>query len=227
MVFEDRSDAGRRLAAQLRPLANELPIVVALPRGGVPVAIEVARALDAPLDVLTVRKLGAPGNPELGVGAVAEDGTTVLDAMMARRVGMTQAKLDRTLEREQRELRRRVERLRAGRPPLDVCARTVIAVDDGLARGLTALAAVRALRGRGAARIVVAAPGGSRQARSFVIEEAGDVFLLSMPRELLGVGRAYRDFSPVSEERVLALLAEAGAPVPAPDAVPLPESLDG
>jgi putative phosphoribosyl transferase len=227
MVFEDRSDAGRQLAAQLRPLANELPIVVALPRGGVPVAIEVARALDAPLDVLTVRKLGAPGNPELGVGAVAEDGTTVLDAMMARRVGMTQAKLDRTLEQEQRELRRRVARLRAGRPPLDVRARTVIAVDDGLARGLTALAAVRALRRRGAARIVVAAPVGSRQARSLLIEEADDVFLLSMPRELLGVGRAYRDFSPVSEERVLALLAEAGAPVPAPDAVPLPESLDG
>jgi predicted phosphoribosyltransferase len=223
-VFEDRRDAGRQLAAQLRPLASELPIVVALPRGGVPVAVEVARALDAPLDVLMVRKLGAPGNPELGVGAVAEDDTTVLDAMMARRVGMTKTKLDRTLELEQRELRRRVARLRAGRAPVDVRGRTVIAVDDGLARGVTALAAVRALRRRGAVRIIVAAPVGSRQARSLLLEEADEVFLLSAPRELLGVGRAYRDFSPVSEEQVLVLLADAGAPVPAPDPVPLPDS---
>src|SRR5688500_3966284 len=114
MVFDDRRDAGRRLAERLAPFADERPIVVALPRGGVPVAVEVARALGAPLDVLAVRKLGAPGNPELAVGAVAEDGTGVLDGDMARRTGMTREILDRTLERESRELRRRTERYRDG-----------------------------------------------------------------------------------------------------------------
>jgi putative phosphoribosyl transferase len=223
MVFEDRQDAGRRLAAQLLPLAKEQPIILALPRGGVPVAVEVARALDAPLDVLTVRKLGAPQNPELGVGAVAEDGTAVLDAAMARRVGMTQAQLDRTLEREERELRRRMERFRDGWAPLDVRGRTVIVVDDGLATGLTDLAAVRALRGRGAGRIIVAAPVGSREAASMLSQEADKVFLLSVPPELLGVGRWYRDFSPVSDEEVLALLAEAGSPVPPPPGGPSAE----
>ena len=148
MVFEDRRDAGRRLAERLAPFAQERPIVVALPRGGVPVAAEVAKVLGAPLDVLAVRKLGAPGNPELAVGAVAEDGTGVLDGDMARRTGMTRELFDRTLERESRELRRRTERYRAGRAAMDVRGRTVIVVDDGLATGLTDLAAVRALRDR-------------------------------------------------------------------------------
>ena len=146
MEFLDRHDAGRRLAQQLEPLSGEHPIVIALPRGGVPVAFEVARSLGAPLDVLAVRKLGAPGNPEFGVGAIAEDGTAVLDTNAARRVGMTNEILRATVEREVRELRRRVERYRDGRVPLDVRGRTVIVVDDGLATGLTDLAAVRALR---------------------------------------------------------------------------------
>ena len=115
MVFLDRRDAGRQLAAQVAPLAQERPVVIALPRGGVPVAFEVARALGAPLDVLAVRKLGAPGNPEFGVGAIAEDGTAVLNTDTARRVGMTDEVLDATVEREVRELRRRVERYRDGR----------------------------------------------------------------------------------------------------------------
>jgi len=224
MVFEDRRDAGRQLAVQLLSLAQEKPIILALPRGGVPVAVEVARALDAPLDVLTVRKLGAPQNPELGVGAVAEDGTAVLDAEMARRVGMTQAQLDRTLEREQRELHRRMERFRDGWAPLDVSGRTVVVVDDGLATGLTDLAAVRALRRRGAGRIIVAAPVGSREALAMLSEEADRVVLLSTPRALLGVGRWYRDFSPVSDEEVLALLSDAGAPIPPAVGEPSAES---
>ena len=226
MEFLDRRDAGRRLAPKLTQLAGEKPIVIALPRGGVPVAFEVARALGAPLDVLAVRKLGAPGNPEFGVGAIAEDGTAVLDTDTARRVGMTTEILRATIEREARELRRRVERYRDGRVPLEVRGRTVIVVDDGLATGLTDLAAVRALRARGAGRIVVAVPVGSRESVALVGEEADQVVCHTTPDELLGVGHWYEDFSPVSDADVLRLLgASAPAQAPPPDPVELPPSM--
>jgi putative phosphoribosyl transferase len=223
MEFLDPRDAGRQLAPQLTQLAAENPIVIALPRGGVPVAFEVARALGAPLDVLAVRKLGAPGNPEFGVGAIAEDGTAVLDTETARRVGMTNEILRATIEREARELRRRVERYRDGRVPLEVRGRTVIVVDDGLATGLTDLAAVRALRTRGAGRIVVAVPVGARESVALVGEEADEVVCHTTPDELLGVGHWYEDFSPVSDADVLSLLgAAAAAQAPPPDPVELP-----
>jgi putative phosphoribosyl transferase len=209
MDFVDRNDAGRQLAAELMELANEQPVVVALPRGGVPIAVEVARALAAPLDILAVRKLGAPGNPELGVGAVAEDGTGVLDPQSAGLAGMTQAMLDATVAQESRELRRRVERYRDGRAPIPVSGRTVIVVDDGLATGLTDLAAVRALRKRGARRIVVAAPVGSSQAVSMLAHEADRVVCLMVPQRFFGVSMWYRDFTPVSDAQVLALLTQA------------------
>jgi putative phosphoribosyl transferase len=212
MVFADRRDAGRRLAARLTHLAGERPIVVALPRGGVPVAVEVAGALGAPLDVLTVRKLGAPQNPEMAVGAVAEDGTAVLNEAVALRVGMTPEQLDRVLRRERGELRRQIERFRDRRPPQDVRGRTVVIVDDGLATGLTDLVAVRALRGRGAARIVVAVPVGSAEAVAMLGAEADDVVCLHVPDELFGVSRWYQDFSPVADEEVLSLLAQAHGP---------------
>jgi len=210
MEFVDRVDAGARLAVELEALAKERPVIVALPRGGVPVAFEIARALHAPLDILAVRKLGAPGNPELGVGAVAEDGTGVLDPQSAEMHGMTQAMLEETLAVESRELRRRVERYRDGRPSVPVKGRTVVIVDDGLATGLTDLAAVRALRKRGAREIVVAVPVGSSEAVSMLAREADRVICLEIPRRLFGVGMWYRDFSPVSDEQVEALLAEAG-----------------
>ncbi len=224
MQFLDRHDAGRRLAAELLPLAQERPVIVALPRGGVPVGVEVARALDAPLDILAVRKLGAPGNPEFGVGAVAEDETGVVDPRSAGEMGMTEAVFGATLARESQELRRRVERYRDGRPRVDVKGRTVIVVDDGLATGLTDLAAVRALRTRGARRIVVAAPVGSIPAVSMLAEEADRVICLTVPRHLFGVGAWYRDFTPVSDEQVLALLAEAAEHGDAPGA---PATLSG
>ena len=211
MVFADRRDAGCKISPRLLPFANEEPIVFGLPRGGIPVAVEVARALRAPLDVLTVRKLGAPRNPELAVGAVAEDGAVVVDETLLRAVGMTQAQFDRTLARESRELRRRMERFRDGRPPIDVTGRTVIVVDDGLATGLTDLAAVRALRRRGAARIVVAVPVGSREAVALLLREADEVISHTIPEQLFGVGEWYDDFSAVSDEEVVALLAEARA----------------
>ncbi len=216
MEFLDRHDAGRRLATELESFAQERPVIVALPRGGVPVAFEVARALHAPLDILAVRKLGAPGNPELGVGAVAEDGTGVLDPYSAAMLGMTQAAFETTLALESQELRRRVERYRDDRPSVSLVGRTVIIVDDGLATGLTDLAAVRAVRKRGARHIVVAVPVGSSEAVSMLAKEADRVVCLEVPSRLFGVGMWYRDFAPVPDEQVIALLAEAGEGESAP-----------
>jgi putative phosphoribosyl transferase len=215
MQFLDRRDAGDRLAATLRDLseedfAAERPVIVALPRGGVPIAHEVARALAAPLDILAVRKLGAPGNPELAVGAVTEDGTGVFDPRSAGMLGMTGAALDETLALESAELRRRVERYRDGRPAIAVSGRTAIVVDDGLATGLTDLAAVRALRRRGARRIIVAVPIGSAESVSMLRKEADRVVCLVIPQRLFGVGMWYRDFAPVSDEQVVALLRDVG-----------------
>ena len=210
MQFADRRDAGRRLAAELLPLANERPVVMALPRGGVPVGVEVAKALDAPLDILAVRKLGAPGNRELGVGAVAEGGSAVLDSSSAEQLGLTRSVLDATLARETQELRRRVARYRGDRPPISVRGRTVIIVDDGLATGLSDLAAIRALRKRDARRIVVAVPVGSRESVAMLSEEADQVLCLMIPERLYGVGLWYEDFAPVSDEEVLALLDDVG-----------------
>jgi putative phosphoribosyl transferase len=217
MEFVDRRDAGRRLAAALAPLAPERPIVIALPRGGVPVGYEVAAALGAPLEILAVRKLGAPGNPEFAVGAIAEDGTAIVNSRVARRVGMSSRLLDATIERESDELGRRIARYRGGRPALDVAGRTVVVVDDGLATGLTDLVAVRALRARGAARIVVAVPVGPPDSIAMIDREADAVVCLAAPRDLVGVGRWYRDFSPVSDDEVVDLLGArtaAGEPEP-------------
>jgi putative phosphoribosyl transferase len=209
MQYLDRRDAGRQLAVELMPYAEEQPVIVALPRGGVPIGAEVAQALRAPLEILAVRKLGAPGNPELGVGAVTEDGTGVLDARSADMLGMTQAMLDATLARESQELRRRVGRYRDRRPAISVRGRTAIVVDDGLATGLTDLAAVRTLRKRGARHIVVAVPVGSSESVAMLAAEADRVVCLKVPKRLFGVGMWYRDFTPVSDEDVLALLSEA------------------
>jgi putative phosphoribosyl transferase len=220
MQFLDRGDAGRRLAAELAPIAGAHPVIVALPRGGVPVAFEVACALGAPLDILAIRKLGAPGKPELAVGALAEDGTAVLDPRSAARLGMTEATLDATLAQASRELRRRVERYRGGRPPMLLSGRTVIVVDDGLATGLSDLAAVRALRRRAAHRIIVAAPVGSSESVSMLAAEADRVVCVMVRQPLLGVGTWYRDFAQVSDEQVLGLLAEASERASAPPMTP-------
>jgi putative phosphoribosyl transferase len=211
MVFADRRHAGRLLAGQLQRFAAEHPVVVALPRGGVPVGFEIAQALAAPLEILAVRKLGAPANPEFGVGAIAEDGTVVLDRVTASRVGLTSRVLDETVAREARELRRRVARYRGERPALDVCDRTVIVADDGLATGVTEVAAVRALRGLLAARVIVAVPVGVRASLARLGEEADEVVCHTVPGELHGVGYWYEDFSPVSDEEVLELLGRAAA----------------
>jgi putative phosphoribosyl transferase len=212
MVFADRHDAGRQLAELLAPLAAERPVVIALPRGGVPVAAEIVRVLGAPLDVRMVRKLGAPQNPEFAIGAIAEDGTVIVDAATVRALRISDAELDRILARERAELSRRIREFRDGRAPLDVSGRTVILVDDGLATGLSDLAAVHALMAEGAARIIVAAPVGSREAVAALEAVADRVICCTVPPDFVGVGRWYRDFHQVDDAAVVAALASASGP---------------
>jgi putative phosphoribosyl transferase len=210
--FTDRRDAGHQLAERLTTLAAEDPIVVALPRGGVPVAEEIAAALGAPLEVLAVRKLGTPHNPEYGIGAVAEDGTFVIDAEAVAVLRITNGELDAIVTREAAELVRRVETYRGDQPPLDLEERTVIVVDDGVATGLTDTAALRAVRHQNPRRVVLAVPVCSPDALERLRGEADQVVCLRVPPLLRGVSQWYRDFSQVSDEEVLdALRRQADA----------------
>jgi putative phosphoribosyl transferase len=225
MAFLDRRDAGRRLAEQLTALACEHPVVIALAPGGVPVGFEVAQRLRAPLDLLAVSKLGAPGRSEFEVGAIAEDGAVALDPH-ARRVGMTEDVFDATFARELPELRRTAARYRGGRRPVDVRRRTTIVVDDGVDTGWAELAAVRTLRARGAARIVVAAPVGANEWLATLGREADEVVCRTRTREHLQARRFYEDFSPVSDAEVQALLeVAAAARTPTPGQMPPPEHI--
>ncbi len=201
--FADRRDAGRQLAERLASLAPENPVIVALPRGGVPVAKEVAEALAAPLEILAVRKLGTPHNPEYGIGAVAEDGTCVVDAEAIGVLRLSNGELDAVVARETAELVRRVRAYRGDRPPLDLEGRTVIVVDDGVATGVTDTAALRAVRHQHPRRAVLAVPVCSPDALERLRGEADQVVCLRVPRLLHGVSQWYRDFSQVSDEEVL------------------------
>lgn len=202
-LFADRADAGRQLASQLTELAAEKPIVVALPRGGVPIAKEIADALGAPLEILAVRKLGAPQNPEYGIGALAEDGTCVVDAEATKVLGIRNGELDSIVAREQAELTRRVRAYRGDRKALELTGRTVIVVDDGVATGVTDTAALRAVRRQDPLRLVLAVPVSSPEALEILRSEADEVVCLRVPPLLRGVGQYYADFSQVSDEEVL------------------------
>jgi putative phosphoribosyl transferase len=204
--FADRRDAGRQLAAALLPLAGEAPIVVGLPRGGVPVAEEVALALGAPLEVLAVRKLGAPHNPEYGIGAIAEDGTRVFDPGALAALGIGVDALEAIVAEETAELRRRVELFRGGRGRVPLKGRTAIVVDDGIATGVTDAAALRAARRDRPRHLVLAVPVGARDSVPRLREEADEVVCLIEPRLLRGVGQWYEDFTQVSDDEVLAAL---------------------
>jgi predicted phosphoribosyltransferase len=206
--FSDRRDAGRQLAERLLSLAPEEPVVVALPRGGVPVAREVALALEAPLDILAVRKLGAPHNPEYGIGAVAEDGTRVIDPEAIAVLGIDGGVLESIVEREVAELRRRVALYRDSRPPLDLRGQTAIIVDDGIATGVTDAAALRAARRRGPSRLVLAVPVCAPDSANRLREHADEIVCLYAPAPFYGVGQWYRDFSQVSDEEVMTALEE-------------------
>jgi putative phosphoribosyl transferase len=216
-VFRDRSEAGRALAEAVRSLDLDDPVVFGLPRGGVPVAFEVARALDAPLDVLVARKIGAPGNPELAIGAVSEGGVQVLDHAMIGRLLVGHEELEHAIARASGELEERVARYRRVQDPVPVDGRTAVVVDDGLATGATAHAALRAMRARGARRIVLAVPVGSSQALESLAPEADEIVCVLVPEDLWAIGFWYLDFGQTSDEEVGELLALARQKRPARD----------
>jgi putative phosphoribosyl transferase len=217
MLFTDRVEAGRFLASKLSEYADHPEVLVlALPRGGVPVAFEVARALRAPLDVFLVRKLGVPGHPELAMGAIASGGVRVLNEDVVGALGISRDVIEAVAAVEEQELERRERIYRGGRPPPDVRGRTVILVDDGLATGSTMRAAVAALRQHGPDRIVVAVPVGAPETCEEFRSEADDVVCARTPEPFYAVGLWYGDFSQTTDEEVHDLLdraAEELAPV--------------
>ncbi|MEA3407639.1 MAG: phosphoribosyltransferase [Chloroflexota bacterium] len=210
--FADRTSAGQQLARELLYYAGREDVVIlGLPRGGVPVAFEVAKALKAPLDVFVVRKLGVPGNPELAMGAIASGGVRVLNEDVVRTLGISEQDIERVTAIEHEELERREKSYRGARPEVDVKDKTVILVDDGLATGATMRAAVNALRERDPERIVVAVPTAPPETCAEFEDVADEIICLITPRPFFGVGGSYRDFSQTSDERVRALLDEADA----------------
>jgi len=219
MYFRDRTDAGRQLADKLRHYANRPDVLVlALPRGGVPVAFEVAQALNAPLDIFLVRKLGLPGREELAMGAIASGGVRVLNYEAIQALAIPNEMIEAVASEELQELRRREKQYRGDRPPPDVRGRTVILIDDGLATGSTMRAAIQALRRQEPAKIVVAVPVGARDICTEFQHEADEAICAVTPEPFYAVGLWYGDFSQTSDEEVQALLnqtAERFTPVEA------------
>lgn len=207
--FEDRRDAGRKLGERLFPYRDQRPVVFALPRGGVPVGYEVSLALDAPLDVLVSRKLGAPGQPEFGIGAVATGGVRVLNEYAVRQLGIPEDYLERVSELEIAEVERRLRYFRGERPERRIEGRTAILVDDGLATGVTARAAVEALRRRMPASIVLAAPVCAAQTADLFASEVDEMVCLESTPDLGAIGFWYRDFEQTPDEEVMDLLERA------------------
>jgi putative phosphoribosyl transferase len=206
-MFEDRERAGEALAAAVASRIEGPATVLAVPRGGVVVAVPVARALEAPLDVVIPRKLGAPGNPELAIGAIAP-GVRVLHERAIRQLGVSDAYVEAEVARQEGEIARREAAYRGGRAAAPVAGRTAVVVDDGVATGATAVAALRWARAAGAARVVFAAPVGPPAARARLAPECDEVVLLREPEAFFAVGEWYGDFRQVSDDEVVAVLRE-------------------
>ena len=207
MLFADRTDAGHRLGQRLASEVDGPAVVLGIPRGGVVVAAEVAKALGAPLDVVVPRKVGAPFNPELGLGAVAP-GVRVLDERLIRDLGVPSSYLDREIAAQEREIERRLETYRGGRPPVDVTGSIAVVVDDGVATGGTAVAACRWARAAGAGEVVLAVPVAPPQAMAMLEAEAGRVVALATPAPFHAVGQWYLDFDQVGDRQVVELLRQ-------------------
>lgn len=213
-MFTDRTEAGKRLAERLGRFADQETVVLGLPRGGIPVAYEVATALHAPLDVIVVRKLGVPFQPELAMGAIGEDGARVLNDEVLQLARVTASELAAVEERERAELERRARRFRGARPRIDLTGRTALIVDDGIATGSTARAACQVARAHGAARIVLAAPVAPPDAGRRFAGDVDELIVCETPELFYGVGQFYTDFSQTSDDEVVDLLAAAARTEP-------------
>ncbi len=214
-MFVDRRDAGRQLADRLASYATQRPVVVAMPRGGVPVAAAVADRLGAPLDIIVVRKIGCPWQPELGIGAIAEADVQIVNDSLIAEMDVSPEALERATARERVELARRVRRYRGDRPAIPVQGRVVILVDDGIATGFTARAAIGALWAKGAARVILAAPVAPEHSLDSMRSFADDVVIVDAPPRFLAIGEFYKNFAQTSDEEVVALLEEGAGVRPA------------
>lgn len=217
MGFTNRSQAGRKLARLLDHLRDEPCVVLGLPRGGIPVGFEVARILGAPLEVLLVRKLGVPFQPELAMGAIGEGGVRILDGDRVRRLGISARQVERVERTERVEMARQAELFRRGRPAADLDGRTAVIVDDGIATGSTALAACPIARRLGATRIVMATPVAPRDAPGLFTDAADEFVAASTPRRFAAIGLFYADFRPTPDREVIELLEQARAWAPESD----------
>lgn len=207
MLFEDRREAGRALAQELASFkGQDNVIVLGIPRGGVVVAHEVAEALDLPLDVYITRKIGAPRNPELAIGAVASDGTLILDHQLANRLGVPQDYIDRESERQTQEIKRRTSEYRGELPDLELKGKVVILADDGVATGATTLATIQAIRAQEPAKLVLAVPVGPRDTIQRLRSEVDELYCLHAPEIFWAVGAFYNVFDQTSDEEVKTLL---------------------
>jgi putative phosphoribosyl transferase len=215
MVFVDREDAGRRLAAKLGHLRDESVVVLGIPRGGVPVAFEVAQELDAPLDVIVVRKLGVPYQPELGMGAIGENGVRIINTEVVQLAGVSEAELTAVENRERVELDRRARRYRRGRPRVSLKGRTAVIVDDGIATGSTARAACRVARAQGAARVVLAVPVAPPEWNTRMSDAADELIAVETPERFCGVGQFYINFNQTSDDTVVVCLERSAERAPA------------
>jgi predicted phosphoribosyltransferase len=212
MTFRDRREAGRQLADALKGYRARRPFILAIPRGGIVVGYEVALGLDAPLDVVVPRKLRAPYNPELAVGAVAHDGSVYVDSPLVSSLRIPEDYLKEEMAAQLEEIRRRMTVYRGDRPQPDVSGRAAIVVDDGIATGSTMIAALRAVRARHPAKLIAATGVASAEALRLIRQEADEVVCLETPALLYAIGYHFRDFSQVSDEEVVATLREARRP---------------
>jgi putative phosphoribosyl transferase len=216
MLFKDRADAGRKLAQELPGYGGRTDVIVlGLPRGGVPVAFEVAKALKAPLDIFLVRKLGAPGQKELAMGAIAPGGVRVLNHDVVQALNISDEIIETIAAEEQQELERREQAYRGDRPKPDVRGHTLILVDDGLATGASMRAAVIALRGQEPARIIVAVPTAAPETCEALKGEVDEIVCVATPQPFLGIGASYEEFSQMTDEEVRELIEQASSLLPA------------
>jgi len=208
-TFRDREDAGRQLAERIVQYRAEDPMVLALPRGGVPVGYEVARTLQAPLDIFIARKLGAPNQPELGIGAVAQDGTRVVNERIVRKIDVSEDYVERVAAEETAEAERRLKLFRGDRPEFEIRERTAILVDDGIATGMTTRAAIQALRRQNPRRLILAVPVCAAQTAEWLRQEVDELIYLEAPSNLVAIGFWYQNFEQTSDEEVIELLERA------------------